>query len=81
MPIVSEPENESCFDNDPFPLSEVRARVAPRHDAPSVPAALPASKLRLRPTVVLEAEDGLAKKYLEEAERLLASGVFDRGID
>jgi hypothetical protein len=80
VPVVSHPENESCLDNDPFPLSEVRARVAPRDAAPPVPSASPASKLRLRPTVVLEAEDSLAKRYLDEAERLLASGVFDRGI-
>lgn len=79
VPVVSHPENESSLDNDPFPLSEIRARVAPRPVAPPPAAAAPTSKLRLRPTVVLEAEDGVAKKYLEEAERLLASGVFDRG--
>jgi hypothetical protein len=63
-------------ENEDSPVSEVRARVAPRTPEPG-----PKFRLKLRPTVVLEADAMLARKYLAEAQRLLASGVFDRPDD
>jgi hypothetical protein len=66
--------------NEAEPVSHVRTRVAPRGSAPTLHAEEPAGATipsRLRPTVLLEdVDDALAKQYLEEARKLLESGIF-----
>jgi hypothetical protein len=62
---------EGLPENEDSPVSVVRARVAPKTAPPE-----PTFRLRLRPTVVLEADNDLARKYRAEAERLLAQGLF-----
>ena len=60
---------------DETPVSCVRTRVAPRIPPAARSLILPP---RSRPVTLLDdVDDGVARKYREEAERLLASGIFD----
>jgi hypothetical protein len=60
------------------PVSHVRTRMAPRGVV--LPPPLPGP--RARPVTLLdEVHDALSREYLAEAERLLASGLFDAGDD
>lgn len=57
------------------PVSRVRARVSPRVPPVACSLILPP---RTRPVTLLDGvHDDVARKYREEAERLLASGIFD----
>jgi hypothetical protein len=60
---------------EPLPVSSVRSRVAPRVPPAARSLILPP---RTRPLTLLDdVDDDLAKKYREEADRLVASGIFD----
>lgn len=62
-------------DDEPIPVSSVRARVAPRVPPAARSLILPP---RTRPLTLLDdVDDDVAKKYREEADRLVASGIFD----
>lgn len=66
---VDEPVTISCV------RSRVEARVPPRIPKAARSLILPP---RSRPTTLLDdVDDDVARKYREEAERLLASGIFD----
>ncbi|HVU00648.1 MAG TPA: hypothetical protein VHE30_02820 [Polyangiaceae bacterium] len=66
-------------EEDVQPVSQVRARVAPRIPKAARSLILPP---RSRPVTLLdEVDDDAARKYREEAERILASGLFDTGLE
>ncbi len=60
--------------DDPSPVSEVRTRVRPC--GLILPPPMP-DRRRHPVTLLDDVHAELAKQYLEEAERLLASGIFD----
>lgn len=73
LPAFGLPEDDqaaiSCV------VSRVQARVPPRIPKAARSLILPP---RNRPTTLLDdVDDDMARKYREEAERLLASGIFD----
>lgn len=66
-------------EDDQGAISCVRAKVQPRA-LPRIPKAARSLILppRTRPTTLLDdVHDDVARKYREDAERLLASGIFD----
>lgn len=72
---IPEIDVEEIDDTEPAPTSHVRPRVAER----KLPPLLPPPPRRVRPVTLIDGvHDDAARRYREEAERLVASGLFDR---
>ncbi len=66
-------------EEDVQPVSQVRARVAVKIPKAARSFILPP---RTRPVTLLDdVDDDVARKYREEAERILQSGLFDAVLD
>lgn len=83
------PDLDVLDDDDPGPVSHVRARVAPVavRRIPKAAPPPPSARARLaqraagrsRPvTLIDDVHDDLSRRYLAEAEQLLASGAFGK---